>query len=121
MTQTPIPRSSRSLNVKLRFHVLLYNTMQIYSLSLELPISRSPLSVEPRQVLQHTLHCFLLPIITSAYLDNSKCRGLAWTCQLGVYIQYGQRGSHIRPRCVNPSRAIPPRDFIMGQSQHPAV
>lgn len=48
MTQTPIPRSSQSLNVKLRFHVLLYNTMQIYSLSLELPISRSPLSVEPR-------------------------------------------------------------------------
>ena len=25
-------------------------------------------------------------IVTPTYLDNSKCRGLAWTCQLGVYI-----------------------------------
>ena len=38
-------------------------------------------------------------------------------------VQYGQRGSCIRPRppsrCVNPFRAIPPQDFIAEQSQHP--
>ena len=46
---TPIDQSSWSLEVKTEVpFLLLYKTKQIYSLSLELPISQSSLSLEPR-------------------------------------------------------------------------
>ena len=46
MARTPISRSSRSLEVKLRSRFFLYITKQIYSRYLELPISRSSQSLE---------------------------------------------------------------------------
>ena len=73
----------------------LYKTKQIYSLSLELTISPSSLSLEPRPrsrntyfIVFHSLsrevgslvHTSQACNYNTVYLDSGKHRGLAWTC-----------------------------------------